>query len=358
MPSLAVLLVPLAAAALIATVLWATPRLTRPDLYFAVTVMPGFRDTAEGLSILRRYRRELAGVSALVLLGIAALASTSGLRLMPVALLFQLGASFGVFYRARRLVLPHSVAPTTIREVEFGGHHRRIPGGWPAACGPFAVLAACAGYLLAHWRQIPARLPVHFGAGGQPDRWAARSLSSVLFPLASAAAVLAIVTLIRYGIARWLRPINAGGPRGTRESQFRTTVSILLLAVEYLVALQSSWIALQPVLPAAHRGPPWGIALLLPLVVVIAITAVLMRLGQGGSRRPAPHPQESAASAPVGDRTEDRFWKLGLFYFNRDDPAIVVEKRFGIGYTINLAHPAAWAIILLLVLVAVAIAHF
>ncbi|MGH8327869.1 MAG: hypothetical protein ACRET2_14040, partial [Steroidobacteraceae bacterium] len=44
---------------------WFLPRLTRPDLYFAVTVAAEFRDSTEGRSILRRYRRGLLGASVL-----------------------------------------------------------------------------------------------------------------------------------------------------------------------------------------------------------------------------------------------------------------------------------------------------
>jgi uncharacterized membrane protein len=47
----------------------------------------------------------------------------------------------------------------------------------------------------------------------------------------------------------------------------------------------------------------------------------------------------------TGDRTEDRFWKAGLVYYNPEDPAIFLEKRFGIGYTMNMARPAAWYIL-------------
>lgn len=38
---------------------------------------------------------------------------------------------------------------------------------------------------------------------------------------------------------------------------------------------------------------------------------------------------------------EDRSCKLGVFYFNRDDSSVVVDKRFGIGYTMNFAQPLA-----------------
>ena len=35
----------------------------------------------------------------------------------------------------------------------------------------------------------------------------------------------------------------------------------------------------------------------------------------------------------------------GIFYFNPDDPAVWVPKRFGIGYTLNFARPAAWIVL-------------
>lgn len=116
-----------------ATAHWFLPRLTRPDLYFAVTVAAGFRNGAEGRSILRRYRRGLLGASILTLGLLLALVLTSALLLAPLALLLQLGAYFSVFYRTRRLVLPHSVAPTTVREARlvvcFGEAGGRSHGG-------------------------------------------------------------------------------------------------------------------------------------------------------------------------------------------------------------------------------------
>ncbi|MDO4443020.1 MAG: DUF5808 domain-containing protein [Slackia sp.] len=46
---------------------------------------------------------------------------------------------------------------------------------------------------------------------------------------------------------------------------------------------------------------------------------------------------------PIDD---DAHWKLGIFYFNPDDPSIWLPERFGIGWTVNFARPAAWACIL------------
>lgn len=340
---------------LIAGLLWLMPRLTRPDLYFSVTVAPGFRDGLEGASILRRYRAEIVAVSVLALACLAACSLGTAFRFTPLVLVAQLAASFLVFYRARARVLPHAAAPTSIREAE-PFRPRRIPGGWVAACGPFILLAACAGYLWAHWQQIPLRFPVHWGVNGMPNRWAVRDPASVYFPLLTMAAALLPLTLLLYGMTHWVRPIHAGALAGARESRFRRTASVALLAVEYLIALEGSWIALHPLMPNLRPTGVFGTAaLLLPLLGIVILVVMLVRLGQGGSRLPSSAGAAQISAEPIGDRTEDRYWLLGVIYFNRDDPAVLVEKRFGIGYTLNFARPMAWTIILLAVLLPVAL---
>ena len=42
---------------------------------------------------------------------------------------------------------------------------------------------------------------------------------------------------------------------------------------------------------------------------------------------------------------DDAHWKLGVFYVNRDDASLFVPERFGIGWTLNLGRPGAWAVI-------------
>lgn len=353
-PLLVVRIILLALGLLSAVAHWLIPRFTRPDLYFAVTVVPEFRDSAEGKFILRLFRREIIGVSVPALALLAGLALTSALRVAPVALLLQLGAYFAVYYRARRRVLPHAIVPTTVREAQVGPRSRQVPGGWVIAAGPFALLAACTAYVLMHWQDIPARFILHWGTHGQPDRWAERSFGTVFFPVLMGLGILLPLSLILYGIAHWLRPIYAGGFEGQHESRFRRTASVLLLALEYWVAIVFSWLGVRPLLPHLFQRPPVALAMLPGLIAVVG-TAVLMWLGQGGSRPTAAQRSESELPSPVGDRTQDRFWKLGIFYFNREDPSVLVERRFGIGYTVNFAHPVGWLIILLPVLAVIAV---
>ncbi|RYD78561.1 MAG: hypothetical protein EOP55_06825 [Sphingobacteriales bacterium] len=42
-------------------------------------------------------------------------------------------------------------------------------------------------------------------------------------------------------------------------------------------------------------------------------------------------------------------WKWGVFYFNRNDPRLVVPKQVEVlGWTFNFAHPISYIIIVLI----------
>jgi uncharacterized membrane protein len=84
----------------------------------------------------------------------------------------------------------------------------------------------------------------------------------------------------------------------------------------------------------------------LPFAVgLLVLTVVTFRVGQGGSRLPSDGDRGGYGPAAGVDRDDDRFWKAGLIYVNRDDPAILVGARFGVGWTFNLANPMAWLVI-------------
>jgi uncharacterized membrane protein len=149
---------------------------------------------------------------------------------------------------------------------------------------------------------------------------------------------------IAYAVLRGTRPIRLAGVLGQAENRFRSAVAGMLVATEYFLALIFAWTALLPITHPGPGSPPVGGVLALTLVFLVATILFVVRLGQGGMRAPGSSQAGvlSEGGRPVGDRTQDRYWKGGLLYFNSEDPAIFVEKRFGIGYTLNFARPASW----------------
>ncbi|MDR3601448.1 MAG: DUF5808 domain-containing protein [Desulfosporosinus sp.] len=51
------------------------------------------------------------------------------------------------------------------------------------------------------------------------------------------------------------------------------------------------------------------------------------------------------------DRADKKYWKFGVFYFNKEDKALFVQKRWGIGITVNHANPILYIILATLVAV-------
>ena len=49
-------------------------------------------------------------------------------------------------------------------------------------------------------------------------------------------------------------------------------------------------------------------------------------------------------------KDDDKNWILGTFYYNKNDPAFMIEKRVGIGYTINFANKLALIFLVLMIL--------
>ena len=323
--------------------LYMMPRLTRPEIYFAVTVSADFRDGAEGRRILRQYRAASV-VSSLIALAVS-------------ALVIQSGGCLAAYFRARAQVKPHAMAPTTVPDTVPSPQPTGFAWLWPVQAVPFVLLGAVAMYLNRRWADIPEQFPIHWGFDGRPNGWSARTPAGVYGPLLIAAVICATLTGLAYGLLHWSRPIRSSGRAGEAEAGFRRMVVGVLVAAQYLLAAVFCWSAILP-LGGISSGPPviWGI-LVPTLIFVVVTTALLLRKGQGGTRTLSSVPELAATASkqPIGDRTEDRYWKAGFLYVNSSDPALFVEKRFGIGYTLNFGRPASWGILAAVLLVPVVV---
>jgi uncharacterized membrane protein len=337
-----------------------TPRLTRPDLFFAVTVKPSFRSSPEGREILARYDQLVVCATLLGLPLFGYLRSPPPLMLLGVLgpMVVALAGFLAAFLVARRRTRPHHVEPSAEREAQLTPREVSLPGGWLAQAGPLLILVAVCVGLGLNWDRIPARFPMHWGANGQPNGWTTKSPAAAYSLPVIGGMVCLLLAGLGYVLPRSARRIQSSGRAGRSEAQFVHAVSLFLLGMEYWVALLMGLLSLAPLrsnpeAPLTALGP----MLLGQTVLIATIFAIAFRMGQGGWRLAKAGPTETSDAAPVvGDRTPDECWKLGLFYFNRNDPALWVEKRFGIGWTVNMGNPKSWYLLgALLLFVAVSL---
>lgn len=334
--------------------LQAIPDLMRPGLFFGVTVEPPFRESQPAREIRRRYTMAIWGGTLLTIAfaTTAAFATTravwgatalavlvSHAKLRPVLLIPQFAVALWAFATANRATRPHALKPVGVVQVELSAK-RETTGPLKAIIVlPLVSLMALGLWAAICWSHVPAQLAVHWSLSG-PDRWVPTTPGVVMLLLSRKGIVCLLLALLAWGVLFGSRRIATSGTAGRRERQFRMRMLSLLIAAEYFAAF-----------------PLWGTLLGFPAMVmalwyllwpatILVLLARLALSGQGGSRG-----LPSADGASIGDRMQDRYWTWGLLYINRSDPAFLVEKRFGIGYTFNFGHPLAWLVITLMVAV-------
>jgi uncharacterized membrane protein len=299
------------------------PRFTRPDLFFGVTLDPAFRNTDEARRILRNYR--IALWSSAVVAGILDLVLH---RPVVASMLYLIGICCAQV-TSHRSALIHAACRSTTIEVDLSAPREHIPGGFLTAVLPLIVLLGLGLWSVPHVDQLPSRLPVHWGFNG-PNRWMTTSSRAIIVLLAEHVFICLLLIASVLAVLHWSRRISVSGPSAASERQFRRRTVLLILTAEYFTILPPVFSLLQAPDLAMKV---WSLAL---MVTIIAFVISLMRAGQGGSRLVAP------GRGPIGDRTADARWIGGILYFNPTDPALLVERRMGIGWTVNFGNPWSW----------------
>ena len=300
----------------------AIPNMTRRGMLFAVPLPDNFRESGIGRRSIAIFR---ALVGAVLIAELAALFLSPEPLLPPLVTLGPLlivGAGVAGFYWQRRKLVPFAVQSLRPREAELSEIPDKLPWFMWLSAGPFVILATAAAFLYSNWESIPLRFPRHWGLNGQPDAWSARTVQGVFGPLVFGAENCAYLLIM--AVALWF---------GARRSRFRRVVLAGLVGIDYLLALLFACIPTGPLL----HIPIWA-AVLVTLLFVTVLTIIMARAASSEPRTPV-------------EATPEECWKGALIYYNPNDAALFVEKRFGLGYTLNFGNYWSWVLAFGLLLV-------
>jgi uncharacterized membrane protein len=311
----------------VAVVFQFTPLLTRQGIFFSATVPPDFPRSVQGRRLLRSYRLQMAlwTVGAILL---AANLTPQNPPLGSMAPLFFLIAGVGFTYwrKFREVHTNYGVARPEIRQANLSSPAPGENFDLRLLLPPFLALGLVGAYLHLHWSQIPERFPVHWGPNGQPNRWSGRDWFGVYGPLLIGAATNVSTLALAWLIARQSRQtmMRYLTVRSVQFLIYPLTFTFIVVSVLPLLQLQASQVP--------------RLMLAIMLFTFLAVAALLF-----WSYRKLNAP--SAGQEVVPEPQSDHFWKAGLFYYNPNDPAILVAKRVGIGYTLNFANKFCWLIL-------------
>jgi uncharacterized membrane protein len=240
--------------------------------------------------------------------------------------LIQLATATVAFRDGWRETKPHALEAPPVRTAYLFARRPRVPGGAAAVATPFFLLAAASLYLLSNWEAIPIRFPVHWDMQGRANGWSERSLLGVFGPLLIA---FAILVFILGGMAAQARAARRA-PAGSGLERRNRAMLIVPVIVMWIIAVMFSLAALTPLMLRNGQFPiPAFVLMLIPMGGVAAGIWLAARAGAKPDNLP-------------DDHTPDECWKWGQFYYNPDDASIMVERRFGMGYTFNFARWQSW----------------
>jgi len=208
----------------------------------------------------------------------------------------------------------------------------------------FIIVALTMGYSIIHYDKFPELLPMQYNFNGEVTRAVEKSFSSVLMLSWVSLSMIIVFIISHLSISRSKQVIESQDPHGSlkRNVIFRYSWSIFLAFTGFLVVLLMVLGQLSPLLQwSSHIF--MVIAFVIIAVILVGSIVLSVKLGQGGSRIK----QNDAQAKTVVEVSDlDKHWKLGIFYVNRNDPAIFIEKRFGVGWSINYGNPLAWLIVI------------
>ena len=194
------------------------------------------------------------------------------------------------------------------------------------------------------YRSIPNEFPVHWNSQNVPDRIVEKTYLSVLMVPAIQLLMIPVMAFSNYSFIKSKQKLLSNYPQLTskQSKQFRKAWSVYFLIVSVALQLLFTLINFYALFIADDSGFEWvSIVIGIFIVGIIGYSLFLTwKYGQGGEKLVYSEIKENSEEFTEVD--EEKYWKWGVFYYNPEDPAVFVEKRFGIGSTINMARWQSW----------------
>ena len=336
------------------------PRITRKSLLFGVRIPDSAQNDPDVIRMKRIFTLIMTSATILILAAGALLyylRSDSALLLslyQPTSLLVVQYAAFIPLWKksirlknARNWHVYHiGTSQTAVSGVK--GRLKSMPWSWYVISFVLCVIAAA--FAMIMYPSLPDTLATHFDANMTADAWAHKSPGVVLsMPLVAFGMILLLLgsNLILY-FTKLQVSIENPVLSYAQHKMYRRLMSHMLGFITVIMTLM--FLLLMPMvmniyIPSA-AAMYIGIFILTVLMVLPPIL-ISVKAGQAGSKlKPVLTAQEekemqSFSSLSFGksiDRGDDSFWKLGLFYYNKEDPSLFVEDRFGSNGGLNLAR--------------------
>ncbi|MCL6593761.1 MAG: DUF5808 domain-containing protein [Alicyclobacillus sp.] len=309
----------------------------------------------------RRFYRRLAVLAVLssaldlsVLLLPATAAFLSGQGVVVLTAVACYVNSYLAHRDIRRVKAAENWFAGTVQVVAADTFPRRAPSLW-WALPSLAIFTAIVATGIWRYPALPDRFPTHFGLNGTPTNEVTKSIGSAFGILIPNALFIAICLVVHLTLNATRIDVEPENPYASWAEQLRQR-RIWAAATWWSCAFAQVGLGLAALLlwGLMDSSSGWPM-LVIPCIILVGTLgpwfAAMARLAHARRHESGAAVRQAADSAPLTHVDDDRYWIGGALYYNPADPAWMVPKRFGIGWTLNFARPAAWLMLLAILLV-------
>lgn len=254
-------------------------------------------------------------------------------------LLLLVGFGMFVWYHRRMLTLKEQEGwqqrmNNRYAAAQLSFHNGPVTYGFIWFLPHLIIIAACAFIAVLSYDSLPDTIPTRFDWDGTVVDSSTKSWGVVLSLNIIQLVLTAIMAIVNWTI-RWSRASldpNKPEQSAQAERKYRRSTSLFILVLSFLLVMMMGWIQAISLYERKMEG-----SLMIVSMLPLLLSGIWMvRLFQMNRER---------SQFDRLSRDQDRHWKLGTLYWNPEDPAMFVEKRSGLGWTMNFAKPTAWMVL-------------
>ena len=351
------------------------PAITRKSLLFGVRIPEDGANSEEVIQLKKKYVKliVIAGIIAIAILIVqyilwpdVSLLAVLYLPLLLVAVQFVVFVS--LWKRAVVLKAKNNwkVPMTATVDTSSAVQRERIWAFSKVWYGvSILITLALIGLSLIKYPSLPEQIATHWGFDMQPDAWSDKTIWTVfMLPLISLGTVIAMM-IGNITVYRMKLQVSAEHPKLSYAQHciYRRMMTTAIGITTLMMAMLFGFLQLMAIEVYIPTTPIMTIVTILMIIACcVPVTYVYLKAGQGGCKlRPAieeedvPKNNTETESVMKFNRGDDRFWKLGMFYYNEDDPAMLVEDRLGMNTGFNYAHTTSKVVTFLLIIMTAAV---
>lgn len=344
-------------------ILAATPWFMKKNECFAVTIPESAQADERFLTFRKRYA---AAVLAVTLICAVALGAVSNVTLgkmgsasdsdslnailaaaIVAAATIPLVASFALMlhYRKRVKAIKREEGWKAERDEAvalIGFEEAPAPPSlaWNVVYVPIVLITLALG--LALYPSTPDLVPTHIDFAGNVNQWTPKGPALIAFPLLVEVFMAACFIFSHWMTIRSKKDVDPARPAISAYAYgaFARAECILLLVGGSVLTAVLGIVMILMMTEFLSMLVTMVLIIVATLVFVGAMIAFSVVYGQSGSRLVKRLEENGGIIAD-----NDEHWKAGIFYWNKGDASLILPKRFGVGWTMNWARPAAWVIV-------------